>query len=194
VKYTDPDGRESEWHPQAFNSNRFIRFYNSNSSTVLANTVAVLPQNTINPSTSIADRVRQTEEGPCLAMSYMGVAQTLAGRNLTAEQVNTLLAEPAVWDGTQAGVGGHVIGRALELLNFDNLNINIRVDTREGQQVDPNAIATVRNVASINDPRGHWQEGTSTGGFHWDPWDGSTDTGRQLSGIRNIYITPRSNE
>ncbi len=65
-------------------------------------------------------------DGPCLAMVYFGIAQTYAGRNLTAEQINTMLADQTIYtkdDGARAP--NIVISRALNVLGVDTSNLSI---------------------------------------------------------------------
>jgi phage protein D len=147
---------------------------------------------------NIADRTLMgtngiSDNGPCLAMAYMGIAQTYAGQNLTPDQVTGLLNDSSVWDGNLAGSASAVIGAALDELGVDSSALNI---VRQDSNVaDSDAFGTIRQVGT-NDPNipNHYQEGTNTGGFRWDPLDGAEDTGRNVGAIRNIYITPRTEE
>ncbi len=211
IKYIDPDGRQ-DYLPQAGgNTNRFWRVTTPPAQTAPATPPPVPTAPDPTPATptpiiengaagaDIGDRTLMgtngiSDNGPCLAMAYMGIAQTYAGQNLSPEQVTALLANPNVYTEAVGAMGASaVIGAALDMLGIDSSALNIgREAPAEG--IEP--FATIRGVGTRSDPVsvGHYQEGTNTGGFRWDPLDGAEDIGRQVHEIRQIYITPRENE
>ncbi len=144
---------------------------------------------------NIADRILMgtngiSGDGPCLAMAYFGIAQTYAGRNLTAEQINTMLADPNIYtEEYGARAPRIVIARALNILGVDTSNLSITFE-RDVPTADPNSFATIRHVGTRATPEiaGHFQQGTNTGAFLWDPIDGIEDIGRRVHSYRNIYI------
>lgn len=148
-------------------------------------------------STLLSERVRMGEhgipkEGPCLAMSYLGIAQTYAGRNLWPSEVKALIDDgkiyiPSVELSTSSPEV--VIKAGLNKLGVKGTEkIKIRED-RVTNKADINAFATVLHVGTkINpDEAGHFQEGSNKGAFVWDPLDG-TASDRKIIKIRNIYI------
>lgn len=130
------------------------------------------------------------DSGPCLFMAYLGVAQTYAGKLFKLKQVQTLIKNNSLYtekDGAEPGK--KVIEAALKKLGIDAVvEVTRTIDVKDYKS-DPKAFATVRNVLNRKTGEdGHWQEGTRTGGFYWDPLDGFKDTGRTVYGIRNITI------
>ena len=187
------------------NQFRYLRFDESTSS-VSNNTQAVnnfkddVSSNNNTQSASLRDRIRMgthgiAKSGPCFVMSCIGVAQTYVGINLSPAQVNKLLRDTKIWNGKLAGLGSYIIRSALEELSIDTSNLEIDVIAATGGRADPGAFATIREVGirtATNSTAGHFQEGTNTGSFRWDPLDGTTDIGRKVGGIRNVFITIRN--
>lgn len=133
------------------------------------------------------------DSGPCLFMAYLGVAQTFAKDRLKKEQITELMKDKSLYTKEKgAGPGKKVIEAALEMLGIDAVvEVSPTIDVKDYKS-KPTAFATVRLVLNRETgEKGHWQEGTRTGGFYWDPLDGYDDTGRRVYGIRNISIIRR---
>jgi hypothetical protein len=149
---------------------------------------------------SLTTRTRMGENnidpsGPCLAMTYLGIAQTFAGVNLSADEVSDLINHDAKVYAKDPGPGAgpfkDVIRTGLEKLGIKDWD-KLKIDEKPpGDMPNLKAIATVRKVKQLNpdaiDP--HYQEGTSDGEFRWDPIDGTKDKQRKFDTIRyRIYI------
>jgi len=149
------------------------------------------------------DRVKMgdpgiADSGPCLFMSYLGIAQTYAEKNLTEKQVQKLIGDSSLYTKLDGSAGGKkVITAALNELGIDTSVLNIDVSKtieRKDYRSDPTAFGTVREVALRDGVRGHWQEGTNIGGFRQDPIDGVNDIGREVFAYRNVFITKKEQE
>jgi RHS repeat-associated protein len=131
-----------------------------------------------------------SNDGPCIAMSYLGIAQSYAKKNLTPAQVTQLINnDTRVYDNV-AGAKISAIEIALKVLKVDTSKLNI-TDERVSKQADPFASATIRGIPTSNSIYNdtHYQEGTNTGELKWDPLIGTKDNGEEFTEIRNIYIT-----
>jgi hypothetical protein len=131
-------------------------------------------------------------DGPCLAMTYFGIAQDYAGKNLTPNQVIGLLNDPKVYT-EDKGANIAAIGAALDKLGVDSSKLNI-TDERKSNVADPSATAIIRIVkAPFSSTGHHFQQGTvgKLSEFKWDPIYGTTDTKQTVIAVRNVYITPK---
>jgi hypothetical protein len=185
IKYIDPDGRSS------FPTN--------------ATETVIWGNEFGNTDARLMSRVRMgdgnsfpagiSSSGPCLAIALIGVAQTYADKNLLPSQVSEILNDPSLYnsaEGVQNSSG--IISRALDMLGEDVSNLNINVVTSPDSTAAKGAFATIRGVGTRNNTgstSGHFQEGTAMGDFRWDPVDGTTDIGRKVGEIRNVFITPK---
>jgi hypothetical protein len=128
-------------------------------------------------------------------MSFLGVAQTYAGKNLLPQQVSELLNDKNLYTEKEGSSNGKiVIEAALNKLGVDSSQLDIRVERSSDGKAASGAFATIRGVGRRDNPSstsGHYQEGTATGDFRWDPVDGARNTGRKTGEIRNVYIAPK---
>jgi hypothetical protein len=124
-------------------------------------------------------------DGPCLAMAYLGIAQSYAGKCLAPNQVVSLLSDNKIWNGSEAGAGKYAIGKGLDILMgegaSDLLTIIVsRPGDADYEQTKEKAMYGLLHVKrNDNGTYGHWQEGDNTGKFVWDPLDGIEGGNRQ---------------
>jgi RHS repeat-associated protein len=193
MKYVDPDGRESE---NVFNhrleAKRFIEYY-----------------------LLLSSRLTYTDvgwdiEGPCYVRSLMGLAESVTGKNLTAEQLNGLkngfmedgLVNPAPhWDVTGNGGGSpEILKRTLSVLDPEG-SYSI-VETRLGwgnyESVKSEATNSLRHVGRADGSSpgigAHWQEGDAKGRFIWDSKSGINSRGREFIEKDTRYFTIKREE
>jgi len=197
VKLIDPDGRES-WE-----TNRKM-LYDPNLIITGAYTGRIMTQNTppktpqaapVQGNMLVADRVLMgtndiPNDGPCLAMTYLGIAQSYTGKTLKPEQVKKLLSDPNVFNGS-AGTADYVIKAGINELdkNIDTTKIKITDDRTTGI-ADPAAFATIRIAVdtTYSSSGVHYQQGSNTGELVWDPLHGTVDKYTEYQPVRNIYI------
>jgi len=155
-------------------------------------------------SDSIINRVRMlgmdvngiSKDGPCLAMTYFGIAQSYTGKLLTLNEIKKMLADPLVYihEGEKKGAkeADYIIKKAIKILSpeTDVSKLKITAET-ESNIVDPGAFATVLKIdaKNISSSGHHFQQGSNTGELIWDPFYGTEKKDyKYIEEIRNIYI------
>jgi hypothetical protein len=190
VKYVDPDGRTGSFPDNATDGVKWAN-KSGNQNTLLLSRILMGDKGFFSADIK--------GSGPCLFMAYLGVAQTYAKKNLTPDQIKDMLADSSLYDSKNdmAQSGNVVISTALEKLGVDTSKLDIKVEKSPDGKAAKNAFATIRGVGRQDTPgstSGHYQEGTSTGGFKWEAIDGPKDINRKVGEIRNVYIIPKTQE
>jgi len=193
VKFVDPDGRS----PVVGGHSSYPHGSGQKMNSFQYSKISQTPKpETPSPLASLSDRALMgtngiPSDGPCLAMAYLGIAQSYTGKTLSADQVNSLLNDPQVYDGTRAAPAESAIKAGINALDstIDTTKLSIR-DERQSNIADPAAFATVRTVSTSDSSSGvHYQQGSNTGALVWDPLHGTIDKyDAPPKEIRNIYI------
>lgn len=145
------------------------------------------------------------KEGPCYMASLQGIAETYAGKNMTAAQKTEsarALVESDVMDSAfTVNDSKAVIVDALTRLGVDTSKLDIRIilpgdpgyDDAKGTATD-----SLRHVGRRDGTGGavHWQQGGSKGVFVWDPISGTDEGGREYydEDTRYVIITKKDEE
>jgi hypothetical protein len=172
-----------------------------------------------NSSQLISSRVRQNDsrlnpagDSACRYRSLQSIAESYMGQNLTTEQINAAtesLAKSGAIRLSDYYVNDAVavIKDALTRLGADVSKIDISVirkqDVSESvyNKLLKNATATLRGVPNseqMNNGQtgeaGHWQHGDASGGFIWDPWNGTSSGSDRPINRLDIVIIKRKEE
>lgn len=143
-------------------------------------------------------------DGPCYMRSLQGIAETYAGRNLTADDIKDAIND-LVPDKMNSSFfvldGPAVIEDALTRLGVDTSGLGIQV-VRPGdpnyEWAKANATASLRAVGRVDEPQTtspkHTQEGDSQGYFVFDPISGDDPKGRKNSPDQTRYVIIRQRE
>jgi hypothetical protein len=132
-------------------------------------------------------------DGPCLAMTYLGIAQTFAGANLSADEAYDLIHNNTSVYTKERGANyfKDVIRIGLKKLGVKDWD-KLKIDEKPPKDLPKlKPIATVRKVKQFNPNTTdvHYQEGTPDDKFRWDPLDGTENKQRKLIETRyEIYI------
>jgi hypothetical protein len=143
--------------------------------------------------------------GPCYMRAIMAVAESFIDKNLTADELTTLVnqfttgANPLVDIKSTFDVNGTtyksyaVNGTEVEILQatlsvLDSTTdydvVIARPENANYDIVKSNATASLRNVKP-----GHWQEGSKDGKFKWDSYYGYENESATVNSTRYVIIT-----
>jgi RHS repeat-associated protein len=203
VKYNDPDGRQPRGTHQP---GRNGEMFPMNDRVFRPPPQANTPSARNNASTALLqDRILMGTRdylpgaGPCYMMSLLGIAQTVAGKNLTDDELQGLITSfrtgdnPVIgqqgWLVNDSRYGASIIEAGLKILDPDNnYSVNIAAAADPGYDtIRKNATASLIQVP------GHWQEGNSNGNFVWDPLHGTEQKYNSIEQIRYVEVK-RNNE
>jgi len=173
---------------------------------------------TDNSSQLTYSRVRQNDsslnpagDSACRYRSLQSIAESYIGQNLTSEQINeatkSLIESGAIRLDYYVNDPVAVIKDALNRLGADVSKIDISVirkqDVSESvyNKLLKNATATLRGVPNYEQMNngqmgevGHWQHGDASGGFIWDPWNGTSSGSDRPINRLDIVIINRKEE
>ena len=137
------------------------------------------------------------KEGPCLMASLQGIAETYAGKNMTAEQktisVEDLVKSGAIDRDFVVHDSVAVIVDALTKLGVGTEKLDISISRPTDQDyanVKATATASLLHVGRRDCTGGaaHWEEGDAKGVFRWDPISGTDDGGRKNYENETRYV------
>jgi len=186
VKYYDPDGNEIararlQW---LFNDKNATRNINNE---LLTSRIKQWDSR-LTPSGSKA----------CFYRALQSIAESYAGKNLTAEQINeatqSLLEAGTIKENYYVNNAKAVIEDALSRLGVDVSKIIIDYKAKV-KNIPEGTIATIRGMPNYRqmlsgntEGVGHFQHGDAKGGFVWDPWNGENPVNRPVNRIDAIII------
>lgn len=134
--------------------------------------------------------------------ALQGVAESYAGKNLTAEQklssIASLIKDDKMLSDFRVLDSEAVIRDALGRLGVDTSDLLITVSKPGDEnysETKKNATASILSAHFLEGSGTHFQEGDAQGKFRWDPISGTSNGGRKPMGdehTRYIWIRKRS--
>jgi hypothetical protein len=137
------------------------------------------------------------KEGPCLMASLQGIAESFAGKNMTASQktesVSDLIKKGAIDKDFTVNNSTAVLRDALDKLGIDSSKLDIaiaRPGDKDYSAVKADATDSLRHVGRADGTGSaqHWQQGDKEGSFIWDPISGKDEGGRKNYESETRYV------
>ena len=135
----------------------------------------------------------------CFYRALQSIAESYAGKNLTAEQINeatqSLIKSKVIRKDYYVNNAKAVIEDALARLGIDTSNLTIDYKANVKNKITEGTIATIRGVPNYRQMLsgntaevGHFQHGDAKGSFIWDPWNGESPVNRPVNRIDAVII------
>jgi len=135
----------------------------------------------------------------CFYRALQSIAESYAGKNLTAEQINEatqkLIKSKVIEENYYVNNAKAVIEDALNRLGVDTSKLTIDYKRNVKNNIPEGTIATIRGIPSYRqmlsgntEDIGHYQHGDAKGGFIWDPWNGESPVNRPVNRIDAVII------